>query len=81
MRTRPTAMMSRTLSVVPVASKAYYERNEVAYDANYCRGCDTIEPQTRNGCTMPRPDEIVRGNGRTVAEISFFKIFYRRSHI
>ena len=50
--------------------KAYYERNEVAYDANYCRGCDTIEPHTRNGCTKPCLDEIVRGNGRTLAEMS-----------
>ena len=41
--------------------KAYYERNEVAYDANYCRGCDTIEPHNRNGCRKPNPDEIVRG--------------------
>ena len=33
----------------------------MAYDANYCRGCDTIEPHNRNGCRIPNPDEVVRG--------------------
>ena len=54
------AMMNRTLSAIPVASRLVMKRNEVAHDANHCRGCDTVEPHTRNGCTMPNPDEIVR---------------------